>query len=1602
MTETQSKEMEKYFNSLKEESLEMYKLATAARKKGFDPEDFVEIKLAENLAERVIGLISAVAPQLAEGGAIERIIELEEKWAPLDWRVAMQIAYEISTQTFCKFKDKREAMEIGIRTGFAYVTLGVVSAPLEGFTDLEIKKRNDGGEYFCLNFAGPVRAAGGTAAAVSVLIGDYVRIKNGYLAYDPTEKEIKRCAAELEDYHEYVTNLQYVPSKEESEFLMQNLPIEVSGDPSEKYEISSALLKDLPRIKTNVIRSGYCLIHSSCIPLKGPKVWKQLQKWGSEMGMDHWNFMGEFVKLQTSMKSKGAAKKEDAKIYPDYTYIADLVGGRPVIGHPLRNGAFRLRYGRTRASGFSAQAVHPATMHVLNKFIAIGTQLKVERPGKAAAYSSCDTIDGPIVKLKSGDVLKVDSLDQAREIYTKIEEIIYTGDVLVNYGDFFDRAHKLVPSGYCEEIWIQELERIGKKPQTENISKLFNNPLTTKIGFDEALKISEETGVALHPQYIYYFNSITKEDLEHIYSDLKIEGSEIIIGEKAKRPLELLGIPHKKDKIIGEHAKALAVILKLKEKHALEGETVLEIINKISPVTIKDKCGTFIGSRMGRPEKAKMRKLTGSPHTLFPVGDEGGRLKSFQSAMEARKITENFQIFDCPKCQNKTPLRICEKCQEKTNIRKHQVKVREENVERTFEETSININELMNDVKKSLNTNIIPDLIKGVRGTWNPNHVSEHLAKGILRAKYDLAVNKDGTVRYDASEVPLTHFKPVEIRASIKRLKELGYTKDIHGDELTKDTQILELKVQDIVIPCCLESGETPADEVLFNVTKFIDESLEKIYGLKSHYNLKSKEDLIGQLAVGLAPHTSAGIVMRIIGFSETQGFYAHPYIHAAMRRDCFDYNTYFPIKENNEWKIVKIGEVVEKLNPKKIVDNFNTKEIKVQSFKTVGFENEFNEVKINNFTKHEATEVLEIKTKLGRTIKTTTNHKFFVSNKLKEAKNLKTGDKLKSPRKINIPSNNITEINLLEELKTHENVMIRKINKIILNLTKKQLNNLLKQTNITYKQFYNYKIRDSYPINIIENLDFKTKKNISDIGFIGIKRDTINIPIKIKLERDLLEIIGLYIAEGYARSNKRLNQVYISSLDEKLRKYIEIVFEKHFNLKKTENKTDRVTYSSKIIYLLFTKILNLGSNAKEKRLPSKFLNLPLEKIACVLRGYFEGDGSVEENRKKISCDTISEGLLHDLEFTLSRFGIITKRYEYTKEPGEKLKEFYVKKSKKIPNFTITKLIINSDFTHLFKKINFISERKRNKFSNHSKIRKRKTQIEYDETFFYDEIISIKNIGKQNTYCLNIDTQNHLVIGNNIVSKQCDGDEACMLLLLDAFLNFSKSYLPSSRGSTMDAPLVLTSKIIPSEVDDMVFNMDIAWKYPLEFYEAAAQYKTPYDVKIPLISQVIGTPLQYEKMGFTHDTTNINLGVLCSAYKTLPSMSEKVDEQMSLAVKIRAVDQRDVARLIIDKHFIRDTKGNLRKFSLQQFRCVNCNEKYRRPPLMGKCVSCFGKVIFTISEGSVIKYMEYSLELARKYDIDFYSRQVIELTQKRIEQVFGKDKEKQTGLAEFV
>jgi DNA polymerase II large subunit len=56
---------------------------------------------------------------------------------------------------------------------------------------------------------------------------------------------------------------------------------------------------------------------------------------------------------------------------------------------------------------------------------------------------------------------------------------------------------------------------------------------------------------------------------------------------------------------------------------------------------------------------------------------------------------------------------------------------------------------------------------------------------------------------------------------------------------------------------------------------------------MDAFYKAGDERDLIGHLAIGLAPHTSGGVLCRIIGWTTASAGYAHPLFHAAKRRNC-------------------------------------------------------------------------------------------------------------------------------------------------------------------------------------------------------------------------------------------------------------------------------------------------------------------------------------------------------------------------------------------------------------------------------------------------------------------------------------------------------------------------------------------------------------------------------------------------------------------------------------------------------------------------------------------------------------------------------------------
>jgi DNA polymerase II large subunit len=257
--------------------------------------------------------------------------------------------------------------------------------------------------------------------------------------------------------------------------------------------------------------------------------------------------------------------------------------------------------------------------------------------------------------------------------------------------------------------------------------------------------------------------------------------------------------------------------------------------------------------------------------------------------------------------------------------------------------------------------------------------------------------------------------------------------------------------------------------------------------------------------------------------------------------------------------------------------------------------------------------------------------------------------------------------------------------------------------------------------------------------------------------------------------------------------------------------------------------------------------------------------------------------------------------------------------------------------------------------------------------------------------------------------RNCDGDEDTLMLLLDALINFSKHYLPTTIGGTMDAPLILTINVKPEEVDDEVHDMDVVSKYGLDFYNKTMEYAQPGEAAVELVrNRLVEGGNKFSGLMFTQlsGIDSIADAPKSSVYTKLNTMQEKVELQFKLMDRLNSVDKADAARKLIISHFIPDLIGNMHSFSEQSFRCISCNGRYRRVPLVGKCTRCGGKLVLTISKGGIEKYLTMAIDLANRYNLEPYIKQRLLLVREEIGNVFGGESEgipsKQFNLSRFI
>jgi DNA polymerase II large subunit len=855
-----------YYTEISSEVFKIFEKAAAAKATLSDSSGMVEPKIAFDLADRVSKMHDIDVTDNLRG-----LIQTNTKEL-----AALKLAEEIAQGKYSgPDTGLEQRLDLAIRVGLAIVTEGVTIAPLQGISEVRIKKNADGSEYLSVSFAGPIRSAGGTEAASTMLIADHVRKIAGLSKYQANfyDDETGRFVEELRLYEREVGNFQFHVPDEDVITVISNLPVELNGADTDLVEIVSH--RNMVRISTNRVRGGALRVLNDGLIGRSRKLLKLIDLFK----LDGWGWLKDL---------KGAIQTgdEDAAAHR----MREVITGRSVLSMAKKFGGFRLRYGRACNTGFASVGIHPVVAEILDHVVAVGTQIKLDMPGKAATVAFVDSIDTPIVRLTNGNVVKIKDIAHGIHIKPQIEKILHLGDILISYGDFLENNAELVPTGYVEEFWIEELkEKISK--YEPNDKELLG--YVKKIpDLEEALKISLNFGIGLYPRYLYYWDQLTVEEFEQILNPNKIESNLIVYPKDVKYILEKLGVPHEVagDSILLKdiEARIFFNLLFRRPIHLDKNQLVPEIISVSSGIKIQNKFSTSIGVRVGRPEKAALRKMKPPVHVLFSVGSKGGASRDLLKASKTpnfycniyNRICKNCNMpsisIACPRCKTKTTiLFVCPKCRDelednycsncKTRASAHSYR-------------AFPLKELLYSAQERTGIRA-QEPFKGVKELINQDRVPEPLEKGLIRQSVGLNVFKDGTIRFDATNAPISHFKPSWIGTSPEKLVQLGYTHDIDGKPVVDSNQMIELKIQDVIIP--KECGDS-----LVLVCQYIDRELGKLFGHPAYYNVKNTSDLVGHLIIGLAPHTSVGIVGRIIGYTNTQVCLGSAVWHSAKRRD--------------------------------------------------------------------------------------------------------------------------------------------------------------------------------------------------------------------------------------------------------------------------------------------------------------------------------------------------------------------------------------------------------------------------------------------------------------------------------------------------------------------------------------------------------------------------------------------------------------------------------------------------------------------------------------------------------------------------------------------
>ncbi|NIO22830.1 MAG: hypothetical protein GTN38_02270 [Candidatus Aenigmarchaeota archaeon] len=395
---------------------------------------------------------------------------------------------------------------------------------------------------------------------------------------------------------------------------------------------------------------------------------------------------------------------------------------------------------------------------------------------------------------------------------------------------------------------------------------------------------------------------------------------------------------------------------------------------------------------------------------------------------------------------------------------------------------------------------------------------------------------------------------------------------------------------------------------------KLVDSLAPSLYGMKEikesiilqlfggvHRTLKDGTHFRGDVHILLIGDPSSGKsqLMKLVPQIVPRGKYV------SGKGVSVDYDDPVIFMEHGQIKTDLIGKIIDKYYKKDDHGVFvPVKNIKVPSFDPTTYKISWRPA--SSVYRHAHKEPLhKLSLKTGRELRVTAGHSVYLlqNGKIttKPAKEIKEGDYVVLPSSIPGAHERVTEINLIKEISK----LSEGDNKNILVVTK----NGKKTMHID-----NFKAHDN-----VDN--HKLKCRFSDHI----------IPGKINVDKKLMWLLGLYVADGSLTEDSSLSRKIkfdVASKDKKILRKIKTISNELFNVepriyKRKDSDCYNVYIYDKIVYLLFKEILKVGRSANTKDVPNIVFNVSPKAQTEFIKGWFEGDHGV----------TISKRLMSDIMY---------------------------------------------------------------------------------------------------------------------------------------------------------------------------------------------------------------------------------------------------------------------------------------------------------------------------------------------------------------------------------